>query len=92
LTSRQIYPIVTFATYKIKKDTRRKKKDVFLLNLKGGNVMAKEVKRHKPDVKMQKPNTKAMSLEEKYDRCCDFFEMDQSGGRIAPVSRDIKSG
>jgi hypothetical protein len=38
--------------------------------------MAKEVKRHKPDIKMHPPNTKAMSLEEKYDRCCDFFEMD----------------
>ena len=27
-------------------------------------------------VKMFKPNIKRMSLEEKYDRCCDFFEMD----------------
>jgi hypothetical protein len=42
----------------------------------GGFAMAKEVKKHKPEVKMQKPNTKPMSLEEKYDRCCDFFEMD----------------
>ena len=29
--------------------------------------MAKEVKRHKPEVKMQKPNTKEMSFEEKYE-------------------------
>ena len=34
--------------------------------------MAKEVKKHKPDIKMHKPNTKAMSIEEKYDRACDF--------------------
>ena len=38
--------------------------------------MAKEIKRHKSEVEMIKPATKAMSLEEKYDRCCDFFEMD----------------
>jgi hypothetical protein len=38
--------------------------------------MAKEVKKHKPEVEMHKPNTKEMSLEEKYERCCDFFEMD----------------
>jgi hypothetical protein len=30
--------------------------------------MAKEVKKHKPEVTMQKPATKAMSIEEKYDR------------------------
>ena len=38
--------------------------------------MAKEVMRHKPEVKMRPPDLKAMSIEEKYDRLCDFFEMD----------------
>jgi hypothetical protein len=38
--------------------------------------MAKEVKKHKPDIKMYKPNIKEMPLEERYDRACDFFEMD----------------
>jgi len=40
------------------------------------NDMAQEVKRHKPHIKMYKPNTKEMSLEEKYERALDFFEMD----------------
>jgi len=38
--------------------------------------MAQEVERHKPEVKMRPPDLKAMSVEEKYDRLCDFFEMD----------------
>jgi len=38
--------------------------------------MVQEVKKHKPEVKMYQPNIKAMSLEEKYDRALDFFEMD----------------
>jgi hypothetical protein len=43
--------------------------------------MAKEVNRHKPEIKMRKPDTEEMFLEEKYERCCDFFETDQ-GARL----------
>ena len=38
--------------------------------------MEKKVKKHKTEIEMRPPDIKEMSLEEKYDRALDFFEMD----------------
>ena len=49
--------------------------------------MAQEVKKHKPEVKMYPPDVKEMSIEERYDRACDFFEMDHMKATIPTSDR-----